>query len=344
MVLANFSNPSEISKKMERMSMKVRLVCILVAAVFALITNVFAIGQEVNISYPGLTGESLPVWIAKEAGVFDENGLRANLVYMEGGRLSIQSLLSDSTQFMGGDAVSALTAVAGGVDIVLLASAKNILPYVFAVSQNIENPKDLKNKIIAVSQIGGRAGEIARMVVKNIGLNPDKDVQYLSVGGSRSRLAALSKGTVQAAPVARGLVPTVEKAGLKTLEVEPIPFIVDALWTTRKYAETHPDIVNRVIKSFVKGIAITVKDRDTALRVLRKYTKINAKEVLDYTYETYVKTVDKVPIPSGPAVENTIEMSLRLAPKLKDIDVRKHFYFDPLHRLEKQGYIEGLYK
>ncbi|MEX0803190.1 MAG: ABC transporter substrate-binding protein [Candidatus Binatia bacterium] len=324
--------------------MKVWLSCILLAGALALITNGFAIGQEVNISYPGLTGDSLPVWVAKEAGVFDDNDIRANLIYMEGGRLSIQSLISGSTQFMGGDAVSALTAVAGGLDIVLLASAKNILPYVFAVSPDIEHPKDLKNKIIAISQIGGRAGEVARMVVKNIGLNPDKDVKYLSVGGSRSRLAALSKGTVQAAPVARGLVPTVEKAGLKTLEVKPIPFIVDALWTTRKYAETHPAIVNRVIKSFVKGIAITVKDRDTALQVLRKYTKIDAKEVLSYTYETYIKGVDKVPIPSDAAVENTIEMSLRLAPDLKDIDVKKHFYFDPVQQLEKQGYIESLYK
>jgi NitT/TauT family transport system substrate-binding protein len=324
--------------------MKVRLSCIVLAAALGLITNGFAIGQEVNISYPGLTGDSLPLWMAKEAGVFEENGIRATLIYMEGGRLSIQSLLSDSTQFMSGDAVSALTAVAGGLDIVLLASAKNILPYVFAVSEDIQQPKDLKNKIIAISQIGGRAGEIARMVVKNIGLNPDKDVKYLSVGGSRSRLAALSKGTVHAAPVARGLVPTVEKAGLKTLEVKPIPFIVDALWTTRRYVETHPEIVNRVVKSFVKGIAMAVKDRGTALQVLRKYTKIDAKEVLSYTYETYINGVDKIPIPSDAAVQNTIEMSLRLAPELKGIEIKKHFYFDPVQQLKKHGYIESLYK
>ena len=324
--------------------MKFRLSGILLAAALALITNGFAMGQEVNISYPGLTGESLPVWVAKEAGAFEDNGIRATLIYMEGGRLSMQSLLSGSTQFMGGDAVSALTAVAGGADIVLLASAKNILPYVFAVSEDIEQPKDLKNKIIAISQIGGRAGEVARMVVRNIGLNPDKDVKYLSVGGSRSRLAALSKGTVHAAPVARGLVPTVKKAGLKTLEVKPIPFIVDALWTTRQYAETHPVIVNRVVKSFVKGTAIAVKDRGTALQVLRKYTQIDAKEVLSYTYETYINGVDKVPIPSDAAVQNTIEMSLRLAPELKDIEIKKHFYFDPVQQLKKQGYIESLYK
>src|SRR3712207_5052653 len=151
---------------------------------------------QVYMSYPGLTGESAPLWVARETGIFKEYGIDARLVYMEGGRLSIQSLLSGTTQFMAGDAVSALTAIAGGADVVLLASAKNVLPYVFAVSQDVRRPEDLKGKIIAVSQIGGRAGEIARMVIRNMRLDPEKDVSYLAVGGTMSRLAALSTGKV----------------------------------------------------------------------------------------------------------------------------------------------------
>ena len=59
------------------------------------------------MSYPGLTGESSPLWVAREAG--DVQGVRnrnPSSIYMEGGRLSIQSLLSGTTQFMTGDAVS----------------------------------------------------------------------------------------------------------------------------------------------------------------------------------------------------------------------------------------------
>ena len=119
--------------------------------------------QQLDMSYPGLTGESAPLWIARESGIFKEYSIDARLVYMEGGRLSIQSLLANSTQFMTGDAVSALSAIAGGADIVLLASAKNVLPYVFAVSKDVRRPQELKGRIIATSQIGGRAGEIARM-------------------------------------------------------------------------------------------------------------------------------------------------------------------------------------
>src|SRR5262247_3464228 len=171
--------------------------------------------QGIAISYPGLTGESASLWMASDGGFFKENGIESKLIYMEGGRLSIQSLLSGHTQFMSGDAVSAFTAVAGGADVVLLASAKNVLPYVFAVSKETKRFQDLKTKIVGISQIGGRAGEIARMVVKNNGLDPDRDVTYLAVGGTMSRLAALSGGRVQAAPISRGVMSLAEEKGLR---------------------------------------------------------------------------------------------------------------------------------
>jgi len=228
------------------------------------------VAQTVHMSYPGLTGESCPLWIAKDAGLFKQNGVDAELVYMEGGRLSIQSLLAGSTQFMAGDAVSAFSAVAGGADIVLLASAKNVLPYIFAVSKDVRSPQDLKGKIIATSQVGGRAGEIARMAIRNMGLDPEKDVTYLAVGGTMSRLAALSTGKVQAAPISHVVAPVAEERGLKILKIDPIPFIVDALWATRKIADENPKLIQDVVRSYVQAIATVVNDREKSLGAMRK--------------------------------------------------------------------------
>lgn len=316
----------------------------LVAGMLQVGTGKFAAAQEIHISYPGLTGESSPLWVAKETGIFREYGIDARLIYMEGGRLSIQSLLSGSTQFMTGDAVSALTAVGGGADIILLASAKNILPYVFAVSKEVRRPEDLKGKIIATSQIGGRAGEIARMVIKNMGLDPDKDVTYLAVGGTMSRLAALSTGRVHAAPISHIVVPVAEERGLRVLQIEPIPLIIDALWITRKYAEENPQTINNVVRAYVRGIATLLKDREKSLEVMRKYMRVSDPRVVQYGYDRYKKEVDRVPIPSEKAIQNTLEITYRLAPKLADVDIKKHLFFGPVQRLKEEGYIDRLYK
>ena len=300
--------------------------------------------QEIAISYPGLTGESSSLWLAREAGHFNDNGIDAKLIYMEGGRLSIQSLLSGHTQFMAGDAVSALSAVAAGADIVLLASAKNLLPYVFAVAKDVKRFADLKGRIVAVSQVGGRAGEIARMVFKNNGLDPDKDITYLAVGGTVSRLAALSGGRVQAAPISKGMVPAAEEKGLNILDVEPIPLIIDALWTTRKYAEENPALINRVLRSYVAGIATVIKERPRSLAVLRKYMKTADAKTLESSYDVYVNGLERVPLPNDKAIQNTLDLSYRVAPKLVGLDVKKHLYFAPVQRLKEEGYIEKLYR
>src|SRR5258706_1269038 len=107
-------------------TMKTSLRCWLAAIIWIYAAQLQA--QEIAISYPGLSGESASLWMAREGGYFKDNGIDAKLVYMEGGRLSIQSLVAGHTQFMSGDAVSALSAVAGGAALGFVASAKNILP------------------------------------------------------------------------------------------------------------------------------------------------------------------------------------------------------------------------
>lgn len=300
--------------------------------------------QQLHFSYPGLTGDSSPLWVAKEAGMFKEQGIDARLVYMEGGRLSIQSLLSGSTQFMAGDAVSALSAVGGGADIVLLASAKNVLSYVFAVSKDIRRPEDLKGKIVATSQIGGRAGEIARMVIKNMGLDADRDVTYLAVGGTMSRLAALSTGRVHAAPISQNVIPVAEERGLRVLQVDPIPLIIDALWTTRRYAEENGDMIQKVLRAYVRGIATLMRDRETSLEILRRYMRVSDPRVVQHAYELYKKDVDRIPLPSDRAVQNTLEITYRISPRLSSVDIKRHLYFAPVQRLRDEGFIERLYK
>jgi NitT/TauT family transport system substrate-binding protein len=322
---------------------KLKLSAVLFGLVIQLISAGLVAGQ-VYMSYPGLTGESSPLWIATETGLFKDYGIEARLVYMEGGRLSIQSLLSGTTQFMAGDAVSALSAIAGGADIVLLASAKNVLPYVFAVSKEITRPQDLKGKIIATSQVGGRAGEIARMVVRNMGLDPDKDVAYLAVGGTMSRLAALGTGKVHAAPISEAVAPIAEQKGLRVLQIDPIPLIVDALWTSRKITEENPKLVDNVVRAYIRAIATLVKDSKKSVQVLTKYMRASDPRVVQNAYERYREELDRVPIPSDKAVQNTLEISHRVAPKLSGIDIKRHLYFAPVQRLVKEGFVEELYK
>jgi len=135
-----------------------------------------------------------------------------------------------------------------------------------------------------------------------------------------------------------------EEKGLRVLEVEPIPLIIDALWTTRKYAEENADVINRAVRAYVASIAAILKDKPKTLDVLRKYMRTTDMKALQSSYDVYVKGLDKVPIPNDQAIQNTLDITYRIAPKLAGMDIKKHFYFAPVQRLKEEGYIDQLYK
>ena len=88
-----------------------------------------------------------------------------------------------------------------------------------------------------------------------------------------SRLAALGTGKVHAAPISQVVVPVAEERGLRIMQIESMPFIIDALWTSRKYADENPQVVQNVVRAYTRAIAVLVKDRDKSLEVLRKYMR-----------------------------------------------------------------------
>jgi ABC-type nitrate/sulfonate/bicarbonate transport system substrate-binding protein len=55
--------------------------------------------EKVNASYGAISGSMLPIWVAKEARLFEKHGLDLNLVYISGGPRSIMSLIGGSVQF-----------------------------------------------------------------------------------------------------------------------------------------------------------------------------------------------------------------------------------------------------
>jgi hypothetical protein len=70
------------------MAMKRKIFSLACVAILQWIGWRFAAAQDIYMSYPmsypGLTGESAPLWIATEAGILKEYGIDAKLVYMEG--------------------------------------------------------------------------------------------------------------------------------------------------------------------------------------------------------------------------------------------------------------------
>lgn len=83
--------------------------------------------EKINASYGAISGPMAPIWVAKEAKLFEKYGLDLNLVYISGGPRAIMSLIGGSVQFVNHSGMPALEAYQRGADTAMIASPMNQL-------------------------------------------------------------------------------------------------------------------------------------------------------------------------------------------------------------------------
>jgi NitT/TauT family transport system substrate-binding protein len=153
---------------------------------------------NVTIAYTSISPQYAPVWIAKEAGLFKNNGIDARLVYMRGGILATQALVSNDVNFISAGGGGVVDAVLGGAEIFIVASPINQEPQVLVAKKEIKEIVQLKGKRLAVNSLAGPSMLSLKMILAASGLDPDRDVSYLATGPSASRYGALQLGQVDA--------------------------------------------------------------------------------------------------------------------------------------------------
>src|SRR5437867_10628991 len=143
--------------------------------------------RELKVGYP-VGGSASYFWVAQRSGSFEKYGLKVEPIYIRGGRMGIQAALSGDLllQLQGASTVVSAWAQ-GGKDLQFIGAVGNRLDYILATLPSIRKPEDLKGKKIGVSQIGASTDFIARVAARQLGLNPDKDVVIVGVGGQGER-------------------------------------------------------------------------------------------------------------------------------------------------------------
>lgn len=230
----------------------------------------------------------MPVWVSQDAGLFKQNGLEVDQTYIASSNV-IAAVVSGQVPIAQGGGPEALSAAAGGADLMLVGNIVPVYPYILYVSKDINSISDLKGKKVGVSSHGSASDIATRVALKKEGLDPDKDVSIITVGSSTNRTAALISGAIQGGldqpPGSyklekQGLHPLIDMAALKLPTVNN-GIIVQGSWLKSHHAEAQ-----KYIDSVVQGIARAKKDRAYAAQELAKYMKLDnnadVKRAIDY--------------------------------------------------------------
>src|SRR5262245_36074727 len=96
-------------------------------------------------AYGAIGGNALPLWLAKEQGIFRKYNLDPQLIYIIAGR-AMQSMLAGDIQFGLLGASHVTNAVAAGGDMVMLLGMEDKLNYFLNLRPGIKSAGNFKGK------------------------------------------------------------------------------------------------------------------------------------------------------------------------------------------------------
>lgn len=274
--------------------------------------------REIKVGYP-LGGSASYFWVAHRSGSFEKYGLKIQPIYIRGGLMGIQAALSGdlTLQLQGASTVVAAWAQ-GAREFQFIGAVGNRLDYLFVAHPSIKRPEDLKGKRIGISQLGSSTDFIARLALRRLGLNAEKDVQIVGVGGQGDRWTALSSGQVQASLFQSPFTLKARKAGYPAFldfSKEDFEYTIAGPVTLRSFIRSDRDTV----MSFMRGLADGMdfyrdeKNKDRVHKFLGEYYRSNVVEELEETRRTYSQVTPGLPLVTVKAMENVIANDKNLA-------------------------------
>ncbi|MEK7335348.1 MAG: ABC transporter substrate-binding protein, partial [Candidatus Binatota bacterium] len=294
--------------------------------------------------YSAISGPHAVLWIAREAGLFEKNGLKAEVAYIRSGSTMAQALLAGELQIAQTGGPGVLAAAVGGADFVIVAVALNTTPIV--IMGTVSRMEELKGKAIGVTRYGSNTDISARFAIRKFGLQPDKDVALVQLEDYPGIMGGIQSGRIAAGALADPFTDHAKKLGYKeiadiaSLGLE-FPFVT--LTAKKTYLRDHPDVVQRFIRAYTEAIALYKNNRELAMKVTQKYTGIKDPAILASTVNFYAPKLARVPYPTIGGIRFVLEQIAARDPRAKNVNAEVFMDVSFVKQLEESGFIQGLY-
>ncbi len=281
--------------------------------------------ETVKIAIPSTTQAVLPFTIARDKGYYRAEGLDVELILMSAPTAS-RALLSDDVAVatVGG---AGLPPVLRGSPCKFLFTTYNRAMFWLFAKPEIRDVRGLKGKRIGVSGIGSGPDSLLREILRQNGVDANRDVAVLSLGVMPTIFAGLQAGTVDAAMLSPPVTFKAEEAGFRELVSFPKQDLVElqgSVLVRDASLQSNRAQMERFLRGTYKGFLHVKEDRAATIPFLARYLQLNERLAAN----AYDQVVRPAMTPDGTlssemqakAVEHVLKrLDLKEAPPLAKI-------------------------
>ena len=139
-----------------------------------------------------------PIIVALEKGFFRQEGVNVEFVPFRGGPDLLKAVLSGDVLIGVSGSTDILVFREAGSPIKMIATHTEGNHFTLNVAPEITAIGELKGKAIGITRAGSTTWIFARMLAKQQGWDPDRDVKIVALGALDAQLAALSRKEIAA--------------------------------------------------------------------------------------------------------------------------------------------------
>jgi NitT/TauT family transport system substrate-binding protein len=244
--------------------------------------------EKIRVAIPDVGGQFLTLPLAQRRGFIKEEGLEVEIITMRPDT-TVAALRNGDVDYATGIG-RVVQGVIQGLPLKVVACYGPSSTQTIISRAEIKSVKELKGQTIGINNYGGAVELITRMILKQFGLDPDKDVKFVALGGAGPRFAALKQGLIAAAVVSPPLDSEGKKVGFNVIAraYELFSFPQAGLGVHVKKLQEKPNEVKRVIKAGIKANRYIRADPEGTIEVMMGWLRLN-KQIATATYESTSK-------------------------------------------------------
>jgi len=301
---------------------------------------------KVVAGYGSTDGAIAPLWFAKETKLFEKRGLDVRLVGMGTGSVSLRALIANDLEIASLSGSGLVQAALQGADTVILSAAIN--GFIFKVFGTAEmSPTQLKGKKLGVSRYGATSDFAVRLALKKWGLNPERDLSILQIGTTQDTLRAMQTRMLDAGVLSGTASLMARKAGFRELGDLAdlgLHYPMAPIGTTKSYIRKNEGLVKEFMLAYIEAIHDFKRNKEAALKVLKKYTRNDDPEVLEDSYSNYAGKYLALPIPTSDGIRTILTELSTTVPAAKNADPEQFVSYKIAREIEASGFVKRLYE
>jgi ABC-type nitrate/sulfonate/bicarbonate transport system substrate-binding protein len=229
----------------------------------------------------------------------------------------------------------------------IIASVQDRLSGSIYARPEIKTPEDLKGKKLGISRFGAVSETAAAMFLARFGLKRGTDVAIIQLGGLPEIITAMERGAVDAGFANPPQTSRARRLGMRELfdlNALGVELQQTCVTVTTKYLRERRPVVKNFLQAYAEGLHRFITDREYSVQVLKKYLRVDDKEILDDAYTFYSQRLQKIPLPTLKGIKFILDEMAEKQPRARNVAPESFVDLSLLQELDQSGFFKQLWK